>query len=315
LNGKVKALKGPNPQSGAAEIECSFHYGNGYTDVFNAVGVKTRYIYDSRFQLVAIERYDDQENQYRIEQKYWGKTKSDAGLLLAKTIADGSGNIRSYRSFQYDKWGNVLEETLPGVGLPEVIEEKAWDLKTKQQILIKKLVNTYDDQSNLLSCITYDANGQYAFTERRTYNVLGQVISQTDAAGRETVYNYDAVGNQTFIQNENRLTTISYDLQNQPIETTEITAAGQCTTVNSYDILGRKICSTDRFGNSTFFEYDAFDRLAKVTYPEVIEENNQLIRPRFTYSYDIFGNVVTIQDPMGFITSKSYNLRGDPTKM
>ena len=62
--------------------------------------------------------------------------------------------------------------TLPGVGLPEVIQEKALDLKTKKEILIKKLVNTYDAQSNLLSCDTYDANGEYAFTEKRTYTPI-----------------------------------------------------------------------------------------------------------------------------------------------
>jgi hypothetical protein len=45
-NGKVKCLKEPHPQSGKAEITHSFAYGQDYTDVFNAMGVKTRYICD-----------------------------------------------------------------------------------------------------------------------------------------------------------------------------------------------------------------------------------------------------------------------------
>ena len=86
---KVQALKGPNAQSGESETAYSFFYGKDYTDAFDAMGIRTRYIYDKRCQLTAIERYDHLDELYRIEQKFWGKTKSDAGLLLAKTIGDG----------------------------------------------------------------------------------------------------------------------------------------------------------------------------------------------------------------------------------
>ena len=404
-DGKVKSLKGPNSQSGNAEIVHSFSYGNGYTDVLNVIGVKTRYLYDKRFQLTAIERYDDQNSLYRVEQKFWGKRKLDSGLLLAKTIGDGAGRMHSFRSFQYDKSGNVIEErlygnltgkqevclqispngelldpdeeechiktfgystdgfnlltkmgdckgnqtiyaykpgtnllikklvfdkgyiknrtfqsynedgvcvkiieddgnqeeeskiygwvterhvkeikpkkTLPGVGLPEIIEEKALDLIKKQDVLIKKWVNTYDDQSNLLSCETYDANGKYAFTERKTYNTFGQVISKSDAGGRETRITYDGIGNQisVSIPHENKFITTTYDFHNQPIEIIEAIAEGQSIVSNTYDVLGRKICSRDRFGNSTHYEYDAFHRLTKVIHPEVSDENNQIIHP------------------------------------
>jgi hypothetical protein len=35
------------------------------------------------------------------------------------------------------------KETLPGVGLPEEIEEKAFDLKKNAEVLIRKYVNTF----------------------------------------------------------------------------------------------------------------------------------------------------------------------------
>ena len=440
-DGKVKSLKGPHPQSGKVTVFQTFSYGKHHTDVFNAIGVKTRYIYDNRFQLTAIERYDDQNNLYRIEQKFWGKTKLDAGLLLAKTIGDGNDHIYSHRSFNYDKSGNVIEERLygnltgkqevslqvstdgrllnpdeeecnlktfaystdgfnllikmgdckgnrtqysykpgtnllikkrildqgtikkrttqyynddavcvkiiedngteeeetkylydvterhikeikvkemaPGIGLPETIEERAFDAKNKKEFLLKRLVNVYDEQSNLLSCSTYDANGQYAFTEQRTYNALGLVTSQIDGAGRETSYEYDGLGNQTLVSipHESRFIITNYDFQNQPIQITEITGEGQFITRNTYDILGRKITSIDHFSNSTNYEYDAFNRLTKVIHPNVLDENNQVISPTFSYTYDLFGNVIATKDPKGFITKKSYNLRGDPTKI
>jgi YD repeat-containing protein len=106
-NGKVISLKGPNALSGKAEIVHSFSYEKDFTDVFNAMGIKTRYRYDSRFQLTAIERYDDQNSLYRIEHKFWGKQRLDAGLLLAKTIGDHAGRIYSHRSYSYETQGNV----------------------------------------------------------------------------------------------------------------------------------------------------------------------------------------------------------------
>jgi RHS repeat-associated protein len=439
---RVQALKGPHAQSGKAEIAHTFSYGKDYTDALDAMGIKTRYIYDKRSQLTAIERYDHIGKLYRTEQKFWGKTKSDAGLLLAKTIGDGNERIYSYRYFQYDKSGNVLEErlygnltgkqevslqvspdgkllnsdeeechvktfgystdcfnlltkmgdckgnqtlytykpgtnllirkliydkgnikkrtfqsynedgvcikvieddssqeeeskiygwsvterhikeiqpkaALPGVGLPEVIQEKALDLKTKKEILIKKLVNTYDPQSNLLSCDTYDANGEYAFTEKRTYTPIGKIASQTDAVGREVLYTYDGIGNEISrsIPLENRSISTTYDFHNLPIQIVENNSDESITLYNSYDVLGRKIATTDRFGQTTHYEYDSFHRLTKTIHPEVLGENGQVIHPTFHYAYDIFGNVLELTDAKGFITTKSYNLRGDPTRI
>lgn len=428
-DGKVKELKGPHAFTGKAEVAHRFSYGKEYTDVFDAGGIKTRYVYDSNFQLIAVEQYDEEDQIYRIDRKFWG-----TGLLLAKTISDSQGRVHSYRSFQYDKSGNVIEERLygnltgkqeaslqvssagkilhpdeeechlkkftystdgfnlltklgdskgnqtvysykPGTNLlvkkliydektirkrtfqsynedsvcikiieddgaeekesdlyrvterhikeikpnpfselPEIIEEKTVNLK-KQELLLKKYINTYDEQSNLLSCDTYDANGQYLFTEKRTYNAIGQITSQTDAIGRQSFYTYDQVGNQISYTHQNAQINTLYDFHNKPIQITEIYPEEQFSLYNSYDSLGRKISSTDRFGNSTHYEYDAFHRLTKVIHPQVYDENEQITSPTFRYTYDIFGNVLTITDPKGFVIKKSYNLRGDPTKI
>ncbi len=439
-DGKVQTLSGPDAQSGRPEIAHIFSYGKGYTDVFDAIGVKTRYVYDKRSQLTAIERYDHLDKLYRTEKKFWGKTKSDAGLLLAKTIGDGTGRIYSYRCFQYDKSGNVIEErlygnltgkqevslqvsldgklsnsdeeeyhvkrfgystdgfnllikmgdckgnqtlysykpgtdlllrkliydketikkrtfqfynedavcikvieddgceekqsdlygvterqikdiqpkaVLPGVGLPDIIQEKALDLKTKKEILIKKLVNTYDAQSNLLSCDTYDANDEYAFTEKKTYTPIGKIASQRDAVGREVFYTYDRIGNETsrYMPLENRSIITTYDFHNLPIQIVENNSDESITLYNHYDLLGRKIATTDRFGQTTHYEYDSFHRLAKVIHPEVLDEKGEFVRPTFHYTYDIFGNVLELMDAKGFITTKCYNLRGAPTRI
>jgi YD repeat-containing protein len=93
--GKVKTLKRPHALTGKPTPFFSFDYGEGCTDVFDALGIKTRYTYDSRFQLTSIDAYDEKKKLYRKEQKYW----SDTGLLLAKSIGDAN-SISLFRSFQ-----------------------------------------------------------------------------------------------------------------------------------------------------------------------------------------------------------------------
>src|SRR5690606_22883747 len=97
-----------------------------------------------------------------------------------------------------------------------------------------------------------------------------------------------------------------------PIQIVEKNPDESITLYNHYDVLGRKIATTDRFGQTTHYEYDFFHRLIKVIHPEVLDENGQIIRPTFHYTYDIFGNVSELTDAKGFITKKTYNLRGDP---
>ena len=440
--GRVKTLKGPSALSGKPEIVYSFTYGDKFTDVSNAAGIKTRYRYDERFQLVAIEHYSQDGKLYRTDKKYYGKTKQDLTFLLARTISDATGRVHSYRCFKYGGRGNVLEEKLygnltgkqevslqvdvdgqiinadneechiktfsysgdgfnlltclgdakgnktefyyqkgtnhlirkfiydkncvknselrfynsdgicikiinddghrytvdellahdvterhitefhpreilPGVGLPEIIEEKVFDFKTKKEIFVKKLLNTYSQQGQLLSCATHDSNDTYAFTVSKTYNNLGQVISETDPEGKTTSYTYDGVGNQILVSipHENKTIEKRYDYKNNLLQLTESAGTLQKILQDNYDILGRKISSTDQFNQTTYFEYDAFGHLTKVIYPTVLDEHKKTIQPTFSYIYDIFGNVLSITDPKGYTTYKTYNLRGNPSKI
>ena len=132
--------------------------------------------------------------------------------------------------------------------------------------------------------------------KQESYNSIGQVVSQIDALGRETLYTYDGVGNQisSVLPYLNKVIITTYDFHNKPIQITEVDDGDQLTLTNSYDILGRKIATTDRYGNTTNYEFDAFHRLIKVIYPEVMDETGQTICPTFSYTYDIFGNVLTI---------------------
>lgn len=428
-DGKVASIKGPH-------YFYTFHYLDHCTEVINQSHLKTRYYFDQRKQLCSIERFDEQNKLYRKEQKFWGLSKDNAGLLLAKTIADGNGRIFSYRAFTYDGRGNVNEERLygnltgkeeaslqvseqgkliseneydlktfcysedgfnlltqmgdskggrvlyiyqegtnllkeqficnkneikkrlfkfynedgvcikeieddgsqrkekeiygssvterhikeikpkkhlPGVGLPEVIEEKALDLKERKEILVKKLVNSFDAQGHLLYCDTYDSTGTFAYREERAYQALGEPSYEIDRAGKRIDYTYDTEGRKRSASFLGKHVLYTYNQEGLLIEEKEISDGQERTSFYDYDKEGRKIAIIDYLGGLTSFKYDEFGRLIQVAHPEVMDENEKIIRPTFTYTYDIFGNVITIQDPLGYLIKKCYNLRGSPT--
>lgn len=231
-------------------------------------------------------------------------TYNEDALCIRTVEDDGSGEE------EFDLQG-VTERHIREIKPNGMVEERGLDLTTGEELLIKRWINTYDDQSNLLSSATYDANGDYAFTESRAYSSIGQVVKEVDRTGGETLYGYDRVGNRTSISDGKSSILIRYDLRNRPIELVE----GQFKESTLYDLLDRKICSIDRFGRATQYEYDPFNRLTKVVYPEVLNEKEEKISPTFKYSYDLFGHLLTAEDPKGFITESRCNLRGDPTQI
>ncbi len=437
-NGRVKSLKGPHPSSGMPYVISSFRYDKGYTEVSNAMGLNTRYRFDEKMQLTAIEKYNLKGKIHKIEKKYWGKSKANAGLLLAKTLSDGEGCIHTYRTFNYDNHYNIIEErlygnltgkeevslqvndeghlknaneeechiiskkyslddfnlllevgdcksnkitysykegtnllsqqftydrdrikkrlfnfynadavciktieddggdikenkiwglterqiieivpkdTLPNVGLPEIIEKKALENRKNNEIILKKFINKFDTQGNLIVCETYGSDGVSAFVESKVYNNLGLVIDEIDRIGNHTQFTYDALGRniaKSFLDKEIHN---QFDFCGNIIDVTETTTCSSRKQLYEYDFLGRKICSTDFFGAKTDFTYDEFGRLIKVTHPEVVNENEQLVRPTFMYTYDILDYPTSVTDPKGYTTKKTYNIRGSPTKI
>jgi YD repeat-containing protein len=435
--GCVSTFKKPSPLSGDPEITYTFSYGKGFTEATDATGKKRRYVYDAHLQLTAVELYDLNNRLYRVDRKFWSPSDQCAGMLLARAIADGKGNIYSYCSLTYDDRGNVLEEKLygnlsgslneplqideegklsnaeavesyskryeyskdgfnlltslsnsdqqktvyhyqkgcnrvikkficqknknvrrsfyfydedrvciksieddassdeerhfdlaherhiietspreevPGVGFVEVVKEKAVDCKNGHEMLIKKYINTCDWQGHLVSCETYGSDEQYAFTTSKTYNHLGLVTSETDASGGQIIYDYNNCGNRitTSFPHLNKTITYVYDYRNQPIQIIESVEDRQQITSHIFDVLGRKIASTDSLGNTTSFEYDDFGHLTKIIHPPVYDENEVVIQPIFSYTYDIFGHVLSVTDPKNMTTFKRYQLRGQP---
>lgn len=205
----------------------------------------------------------------------------------------------------------------PYIGLPEIIEDKVCNPITNQEILVKKIINTFDLEGKLLRCDTYDGTNQLLFSEEKAYNEFGLVISETDIQGNQNYYTYDNRGNLTskISSRDNKITSHTYDFRNYPIKTVEVVGDHTFVTENTYDHKGRKISENDQFGNTTKYIYDEFGRLIKVIFPMVQDVDGRVIEPTFSYAYDIFGNVICETDACNHIITKTYNLKGKITKI
>ncbi len=176
-------------------------------------------------------------------------------------------------------------------------------------------------------------------TTQKAYNIYGQVINEIDPYGKSTTYEY----NQKLLPTkttapDGKYQIISYSpTLDLPIEKAAYDSSGvlQGKIIYEYDQLGRMIKQTalngkystyvyDDAGNVltvasnidsqnqsiTSYEYDAMNRLVKVTSPK-----NEITE----YSYSPIGELLEIKDPNGKITTFEYDLKGqlisktDPT--
>jgi YD repeat-containing protein len=118
-----------------------------------------------------------------------------------------------------------------------------------------------------------------------TYDAASNRVSTTDAEGRVTYFEYDALGRVI-------ATTRNYDAGGP---TTAIT---NVRTSVAYDGLGNRVSMTNANGHTTTFEYDSLDRLTEVT---------DAAGQRVAYTYDAAGNRAGLTYPAGQVVTYTYD--------
>jgi RHS repeat-associated protein len=154
----------------------------------------------------------------------------------------------------------------------------------------------------------------------RTFDSVGNILTQTDANGNTTQFTYDSRGNLLKILDPlNELTTFTYDsmdrilsrtdpLQNQTLyaydalgNLTDTTDAVGHVSRSTYDLNGNKTSDIDPLGRTTSYAYDALNRLVTVTYPDKTTKQ---------YTYDFRNNKLSETDQSGRVTQYQYYVDG-----
>ncbi len=323
-------------------------YGNVVNEVLegNLTGLSSTEGYDIKrtfLPIFNVVKDEDHGNKLHVDYRY----KEGTNLLTAKLSGykenpESTPEIFAREFFEYDQFANcvlhivdngsgtelddftnvtvrtitqtqpVVTPLSPAFGKPEIVWEKYWDTKDKQEHLLRKVDYHYDERGHTLQEDIYDAKEEHAYSLHFLYDAAGRLLEKTDAAQRRTVHTYDANGNciQTVNEATGLTTDYTYDFANRLIKETEYHPHHVYETLNSYDKSSRKTKTIDPFGNITQYAYDQVGRLITTTH---ISAEGETSLEHF--GYDVAGNQITVTDVLGHITHTTYTARGQPIEI
>ncbi len=209
----------------------------------------------------------------------------------------------------YDADGRVIEKDIVAdldIDLTTTAAGNSYSTFVSAGPVLSSTTTTYDAVGRVVQ--TRDAAG--AITQY-TYNLDGQVTSLVDGLGDRATNEYDADGRLTQTTDAlGNTTSYEYDPDGRLIKTTY---ADGTTAITAYNANGQVIASTDQDGNTTNYQYDSSGELTAVILPAVADPNNggALTRPQYTYTYDNYGDLLSIADPEGNVTSFTYDAFDD----
>jgi RHS repeat-associated protein len=153
--------------------------------------------------------------------------------------------------------------------------------------------------------------GKNELLSRATYNAQHLPLTTTDAAGQTTTYTYNPRGQLLTATNpKNETTSYTYDTNGYLIAVDGPLPGTNDVVTATYDAYGRVRTKTDVSGYTVTLDYDAIDRVTRITHPDSTFE-------QFTYyrlepsvlqdragrqtllEYDAFGQLIKRTDPLG----------------
>jgi len=257
-----------------------YTYNNGRLEtVTDAAGGITRYTYNADGRILTIT---DAKGIEFIRNEY----SSLSGRILKQFEADGS-----VWTFKY----SVLPRVIATLN-PAVVEESAESIAAGL---------SGDLRNPPFSSTVIDPRGNST-----TYTLFaGFDTSVTDALGQRTVLERDGIGQITRVVDPlGRVTRVEYDPRGN---TTRIIDPQNDVTVFEYEPTFSGVTKiTDALGNVTSFDYDTQGNLKVVTDPEQ-NSKPEAERLKTRFSYDSFGQPITVADPLGNVTTLTYDEHGD----
>ena len=240
--------------------------------------------------------------------------------------ADGEGPISVVCTFTYDAVGRISTQT-DANHCTTITRYNAYDSpieilypngsKETFTYYLNGDLHVHTDREGLITEYLYDCLGR--ITEKRYFSDDQQLLTQeiftadsfhsltmTDKENALTTFSYDDCGRKIREDHEGRIVEFVYDTLGRVVQ--EIHQNGENTLCISkdFDRSGQLIeeRKTDVAGNVLFrisYSYDADGhRTSEIRYPH----NQAAIT---TYSYDPWGRVIKVEDPMGSVTTTTYD--------
>ena len=269
------------------------------------------YEYDGHDQTTA--RYTVAGKQIRKREFFLYNTQ---GFLIREIVDDGE--LRGH-----DNWQGVTERHIKiyhydlkkcPLGLPTCIEEKYREVPSGAIHLVHKVENDYWPSGQIKQERHYNNQGTLEYSLNWKYNRFGQIVEESNALGHVTTRNYhDDTGLLEWEQGPRKDIKLSYkyNAMGRVKSKEEYWDTGTTlTTTFNYNYLNQCVQSTDPHQQTTTYNYDEFGRVISTEHPQVDDEYGNPKKPIEKRDYDVFGNVIKLIDPLGYVTTAEYTLCG-----
>jgi YD repeat-containing protein len=303
-------LNRPSSVTNALNQTTSYGYdaaGNLVT-VTDALNRVTTYTVDAANRVTAVTNPMNQTMTFGLDKAGQVLTTTDAlnrtttytynvrGWLTSTTdsLSDVTQNA-------YNSAGDQTSVTQSGPGAQPTTSNYTFDNLHRQTVFQNQVganfQRTYDALGNVLT-----ETDPLGHTRTYTYEARNRLLSVSNALGQATQYGYDLAGNRTSVTDAlNRVTQFSFDAQNRLVTQT---SALNGVVRNGYDLAGRLTSVTDPVGNVTRYTYDNADRLTVTTDPN----NNTTVR-----GLDAAGQLTSLTDRNGRQRTFGYDPAGRRT--
>lgn len=194
---------------------------------------------------------------------------NDYALQADVTYADGTTGVYTAKfpqgTQEWNRAAAVIPKTKPinKIELSILFQKSAtgtaWfdDIRLIEGSILTK--NTYDEKGNYVT----KEEDELGYASTASYDETGKKMSETDAKGETTAYEYDQADQLTKLTLSNGTSILhSYDKEGNELTKT-IRAGADQTYQYEYDVMGKLVKTTDPLGNVLKSEYDANSNLTK----------------------------------------------------
>ncbi|WP_329085406.1 LamG-like jellyroll fold domain-containing protein [Streptosporangium sp. NBC_01469] len=213
----------------------------------------------------------------------------DAAGRVTSTTFDPA-TLKRKSAYEYDAAGNLTKEAFTGAGSPR-IESTSYAYNAVNLMTRQTVENGADD---LVSTWSYDDRGLVTEVTDPRGNAAGAI-----AADFTTTMRYDLAGQLV----ESKSPQVKIDKNGSA-------ADGRPTVRYGYDSAGVLTHSVDAEGRTVTSAFDKAGRLASTTLPSYTPPGGTALIPKISYEYDVAGQLTSVTDPRGHVTSVEYDALG-----
>lgn len=275
------------------------------TSVTDAAGGATTLAYDQLSNLTGVVDQSGRATDYAYD---------EFGRMTKVTYpAETPGALRLSESLEYDAVGNVLRRT-DVAGRESGFEYDAANRVVAVTDPLRQTIRYEYDALSRVTAVTdalgqrysfgYDALGRPVRAARPgaamslAYDANGNLTRRTDYGGAETRYTYDALDRLTRITYPDAsFASYEYDQLSRLIVGTN----AQGSVRFAYDSLGRTLSTTDVFGQTLAYAYDANGNRTSLSVGGA---------PQVTYAYDALDRLIGLTDAAGASAAYAYDAAG-----